>query len=101
MLSDTAPGAGQDALTGALRHHFGFQRFRAGQREIIETVLAGRSAVALLPTGGGKSLCYQLPALLSEGVARDRPAPGLGRTVPSRQLLRSPYPVLRGTAVYS
>src|SRR5712692_10437143 len=68
-MPDIQPSAGsQDVLTGALRRHFGFDRFRAGQREIIEAVLAGHSAVAILPTGGGKSLCYQLPALLSEGV---------------------------------
>ncbi|MBI3304403.1 MAG: ATP-dependent DNA helicase RecQ, partial [Deltaproteobacteria bacterium] len=68
-MPDTQPSAGsQDALAAALQRHFGFARFRPGQREVIEAVLAGRSAVAILPTGGGKSLCYQLPALLSEGV---------------------------------
>ncbi|MBI2395508.1 MAG: DEAD/DEAH box helicase, partial [Deltaproteobacteria bacterium] len=43
---------------------FGVERFRPGQRELIEAVLAGRDAIGVLPTGGGKSLCYQLPALL-------------------------------------
>lgn len=58
----------QDALTAALHRHFGFDHFRPGQREVIEAVLSGRSAVAILPTGGGKSLCYQLTALLTDGV---------------------------------
>lgn len=69
-MSDTALSIGsQDTLAAALHKHFGFDHFRPGQREVIEAVLAGRSAVAILPTGGGKSLCYQLTALLSEGVA--------------------------------
>ncbi|MFZ5828230.1 MAG: RecQ family ATP-dependent DNA helicase [Bacillota bacterium] len=55
-------------LEGALRTHFDLSGFRPLQREIIETVLAGNSAMAILPTGGGKSLCYQLPALLLDGV---------------------------------
>lgn len=53
----------------ALHHHFGLESFRPLQREVIECVLAGESALAVLPTGGGKSLCYQLPALLLPGVA--------------------------------
>jgi ATP-dependent DNA helicase RecQ len=55
-------------LSQALRAHFGFAEFRAGQREVIEHLMAGRSAAAVFPTGGGKSICYQLPALLLEGV---------------------------------
>ena len=55
-------------LSQALSEHFGFAEFRAGQREVIEALLAGRSAVAVFPTGSGKSLCYQLPALLLEGL---------------------------------
>lgn len=51
-----------------LRDQFGFGVFRDGQREIIDTVLAGRSALAVMPTGAGKSLCYQLPAMLLPGV---------------------------------
>lgn len=47
---------------------FGFDDFRPGQAEIIEAVLAGEDALAIMPTGGGKSLCYQLPALCRDGV---------------------------------
>src|SRR3954469_11710439 len=47
---------------------FGFDSFRPGQEPVIEALLAGRSALAVFPTGGGKSLCYQLPALLLDGV---------------------------------
>lgn len=55
-------------LGPALEKHFGFSRFRAGQREVIESLLADRPALAIFPTGGGKSLCYQLPAVLLEGL---------------------------------
>ncbi|MEX0678705.1 MAG: ATP-dependent DNA helicase RecQ [Pirellulales bacterium] len=57
-----------DALPQALRTHFGFDRFLPGQREVIEHLLAGKSAAAVFPTGGGKSLCFQLPALMLDGV---------------------------------
>jgi ATP-dependent DNA helicase RecQ len=50
-----------------LRRHFGFEDFREGQREVISAVLEGHDTVAVMPTGGGKSLCYQLPALMLEG----------------------------------
>ena len=51
-----------------LRTVFGFPAFRPGQREIVEAVMAGRDVLAIMPTGGGKSLCYQLPALARDGV---------------------------------
>lgn len=51
-----------------LRERFGFGAFLPGQREVVEHLLAGRSAAAVFPTGGGKSLCYQLPALVLPGV---------------------------------
>lgn len=51
-----------------LEKYFNFAEFRAGQKEIVEAILAGKDVVALMPTGGGKSLCYQLPAILSEKV---------------------------------
>jgi len=47
---------------------FGFSEFRGKQAEVIDAVLAGRNALAVFPTGGGKSLCYQLPALLMPGL---------------------------------
>src|ERR1700742_3982781 len=51
-----------------LAQHFGFDEFRPGQVEVIDALMAGRSALAVFPTGGGKSLCYQLPALQIEGL---------------------------------
>ncbi len=57
-----------DKLQKALKATFGYDGFRPLQREIMEANLAGRDSFALLPTGGGKSLCFQLPALLREGL---------------------------------
>src|SRR5438093_948838 len=54
-------------LSEALKEHFGYDTFRKGQEAIVRSVLSGRPTIAILPTGGGKSLCYQLPALLLEG----------------------------------
>ncbi len=55
-------------LDQALHERFGLQNFRPGQREVIEQILSGRDVLCVMPTGGGKSLCYQLPAVLSRGL---------------------------------
>jgi ATP-dependent DNA helicase RecQ len=55
-------------LDAMLREHFGFDSFRPGQREAVEALLTHGRALAVFPTGGGKSICYQLPALAFEGV---------------------------------
>src|SRR5436190_10290621 len=55
-------------LTDVLRETFGFPGFRPGQREACEAALAGRDVLVVMPTGSGKSLCYQLPALVGDGV---------------------------------
>lgn len=57
-----------DRIQDALTRRFGWDAFRPGQREVIENLVAGRSSAAVFPTGGGKSLCYQLPALLLPGL---------------------------------
>src|SRR3954469_16434229 len=51
-----------------LEHVFGFSEYRPGQQAIVEAVLAGEDVLAVMPTGGGKSLCYQLPALARAGL---------------------------------
>jgi ATP-dependent DNA helicase RecQ len=57
-----------EELEQKLKQHFGFDEFLPGQREVIECALSGRDALVLMPTGGGKSLTYQLPALLLQGL---------------------------------
>lgn len=56
-----------DAATNILQHYFGYDYFRPGQEKVIENVLAGNDTLCVMPTGGGKSLCYQVPAMVLEG----------------------------------
>ncbi len=56
-------------LNEALLHYFGYQSFKGEQKQIIENILAGRNTFVIMPTGGGKSMCYQLPSLMMEGTA--------------------------------
>ncbi|KUE78565.1 ATP-dependent DNA helicase RecQ [Aeromonas schubertii] len=86
-IAETLP----DTPLALLQAVFGYQQFRAGQQEIIEQVLAGRDVLVLKPTGGGKSLCYQVPALLR---------PGLGVVVsPLISLMKDQVDTLRANGV--
>ena len=53
---------------GILKHYFGYDSFRTGQEKLVDAILAGQDVLGIMPTGAGKSLCYQVPALLMSGI---------------------------------
>ncbi|MFH2059488.1 MAG: ATP-dependent DNA helicase RecQ [Pseudomonadota bacterium] len=55
-------------IDDTLKHNFGFSEFKPGQQQVIETIISGKSAASIFPTGAGKSLCYQLPGILEQGM---------------------------------
>jgi ATP-dependent DNA helicase RecQ len=67
-MPDTPDDASAIDLGSALKSRFGFSSFRPGQEAIVRDALAGRDLLAIMPTGGGKSLCFQLPAVLQPGI---------------------------------
>ena len=67
-MEDTLTPPGMEAAREILKRRFGYHEFRLHQAEIIAALLDGRDVLTLMPTGGGKSLCYQIPALLRQGV---------------------------------
>lgn len=69
IRSKPTNGLKKHDLHKAIQEHFGFEKFKGLQEKAIESLLAGHDTFVIMPTGGGKSLCYQLPAIVSEGVA--------------------------------
>src|SRR5881227_2803647 len=66
-MSALPPTVDARALREKLREHFGFRRFRPGQLEAVQCAMQGRDVLVIMPTGSGKSVCFQLPALELEG----------------------------------
>ena len=76
-----APGSGEGASSlalGALKRYFGYESFRQGQARLVSAVLAGRDVLGVMPTGAGKSVCYQVPALVLDEAAANSRAEGDG-----------------------
>jgi hypothetical protein len=59
-------------LQNILKTYFGYDEFRNGQDKLIESIIKGRDALGIMPTGGGKSICYQLPAIALDGITIDK-----------------------------
>ncbi|KAI3877807.1 hypothetical protein MKW92_013422, partial [Papaver armeniacum] len=59
---------GKESLVNLLKQHFGYSKFRGKQFKAIQAVLSGKDCFCLMPTGGGKSMCYQIPALAKSGI---------------------------------
>src|SRR5450432_1990771 len=69
LKTDVAGSKESKSLTTHLQENFGFDVFKKPQEEIINSLLSGKDTFVIMPTGGGKSLCYQLPAIISKGCA--------------------------------
>ena len=67
-MNDNTPALETGNIHKILREYWGFASFRPLQEDIINAVLQGKDALALMPTGGGKSLCYQVPAMAKDGL---------------------------------
>ena len=67
MAGESSKGA-MDVARGALKEHFGYDGFRPGQETLVEAVLSGRDCLGVMPTGAGKSICYQIPGVVLPGL---------------------------------